>query len=380
MLTTSETLQRAKLALPLRKLRISDQYKVCRVDELSPVNREMLAEFLETHSDAVILIPLRQGLLPRAVRGSELRSSAASERRLDPDRLRHVVSAEELLSLVLDGVFEIESDAGFVSGPDAARSLGLLLPLSSGKRATEVARLSIEALEVYRGVRGLDAPALSARLYAYNRLPLGAQTVDNAKLERFLRKVEEAAVAGEKLCGVRFFRSETNQGWFFADFDSRKNRRERSYKLYVNPEPGALPEIFETAIGIGRRRGALSFKVGDRLTNVLRPDKFIFYYGSLDELQESAAELAAACRGVRVQATPFTASCTSDGFLTWGSDSLASTFYSPWMKRESFRLWITNRLACYLLAGSLAAEECAVDFALSRLQIDGIDTEHWQPC
>ena len=49
--------------------------------------------------------------------------------------------------------------------------------------------------------------------------------------------------------------------------------------------------------------------------------------------------------------------------------------------QESWRLWITNRLARALLAAraSPAAEIEPWQFALDRVRLEGVDTETWAP-
>ena len=56
-----------------------------------------------------------------------------------------------------------------------------------------------------------------------------------------------------------------------------------------------------------------------------------------------------------------------------------------WMGRESWRLWLTNRLANALLtakrtpASSSASSLRPWQYALERLRLEGVDTSSWTP-
>ena len=52
-----------------------------------------------------------------------------------------------------------------------------------------------------------------------------------------------------------------------------------------------------------------------------------------------------------------------------------------WQARESWRLWLTNRLTTALLAAHFS-DTTTVEpwqFALERLRLDGVDTDAWTP-
>jgi hypothetical protein len=67
--------------------------------------------------------------------------------------------------------------------------------------------------------------------------------------------------------------------------------------------------------------------------------------------------------------------------LSWGIDPPPEEQALPWLIRESWRLWVTNRLAVALIASS--TEDTANlepwRFALRRLQLEGVDTRSWTP-
>jgi hypothetical protein len=69
-----------------------------------------------------------------------------------------------------------------------------------------------------------------------------------------------------------------------------------------------------------------------------------------------------------------------DGLLSWGVDPPRSEHTLEWQERESWRLWLTNRLALALVGARLdggALEPWR--YALARVELEGVDTATWAP-
>jgi len=80
---------------------------------------------------------------------------------------------------------------------------------------------------------------------------------------------------------------------------------------------------------------------------------------------------------------PFTAALDDEGLLSWGVDPPASVQLLEWQPRESWRLWLTNRLANALLtakrAPATATQRSPWQYALDRVRLEGIDIDTWTP-
>ncbi len=114
---------------------------------------------------------------------------------------------------------------------------------------------------------------------------------------------------------------------------------------------------------------------------MLRPDKMVAYFSSYEDLMGTAEKLKEELAGCAGQGVPFTAELAGDGLLSWGVDPPAEEHGLPWLGRESWRLWVTNRLAVALIAASTggSANLEPWQFALRRLQLEGVDTRLWTP-
>jgi hypothetical protein len=152
-------------------------------------------------------------------------------------------------------------------------------------------------------------------------------------------------------------------------------------KLYVSPHPSSLPDAFSAWVGVSAAVDALAFKVGRSVRGLLRPDKMVLYFAGLDDLAEGAERLRRTLDGCPAQGVPFTAAISADGLLSWGTDPPRAAQTPLLTMGESWRLWITNRLARALLAAR-ASPSAAIEpwqFALDRVRLEGVDTETWAP-
>jgi hypothetical protein len=252
-----------------------------------------------------------------------------------------------------------------------------------------LARLSIDAVKYGQRSPIREVATLSARMYFYNRLPASPfwrrQFATRAAVAEHLG-LQRGAPTAEALRKSWWSPPAplTFEGW--TRWQSRSEQRVHqestpTYKLYVSPDMRFVREGFEATVHVLTRERAPSLKVGSDLYGLLRPDKIVAYFESLDHLQTTADRLRDELQGCPAHGVPFTAELTPDGLLSWGIDPPPGRPIPGWRERESWRLWVTNRLATALLAarttGPAAVEPW--QFALERLRADGVDPVTWIP-
>jgi hypothetical protein len=298
--------------------------------------------------------------------------------------------------LVADGILEAALDGGFVSGAGARE---LLAPAAAGPGRGRLAELSLDALR-YGARLALDDPlALSLRLYGYNQLPLtpawqrrlGAA----AAVESFLgigaggphRKLLDGAfLAAGRDAGWLSWRARkagpgAARGSFELDRTPGSGAAGTGFKLYVSPLPEAMPDLMGDLLSGLAAADARFFKVGSSAGGLLRPDKVVAYFPHFEALAAAAEPLARGLAGAPVQGVPFTSEIAGDGLLSWGVDPPAAdgSVPLPSLEGESWRLWLTHRLARALLQARAAAAAEPWRFALDRLDLEGVDTVTWTP-
>lgn len=289
--------------------------------------------------------------------------------------------------LVLDGVLEIEAAGGFVSGPRAHGEV-LETPLRAPRPATGVARLSDEALRRAQALPVDDPARLASWLYGFGTLPLSPAWLRRLpgwpEVER-LAGLDAAAAAGRRL--REHFHPTPTAGWMnwrharaslrHADADGSRP----AYKLYVSPPPAALADVAGPLVDLLVEREVAAMKLGRDARGVLRPDKVVVYFDEPAALHAFAADLEARISGCPAHGVPFTAALDDDGVLSWGVDPPRSARIPGWRGSESWRVWITERLARALhrtraVAGGTPEPRLA---ALDRIRVEGVDPDSWLP-
>jgi hypothetical protein len=287
--------------------------------------------------------------------------------------------------MVLDGVLAVDAGGELLYGP--AASAFVSPKRNESGRASALAALSRRALEYAEALDIADPTVLSARLYAYNHLPATPAwrqlLSDQTAVERWLGIRDGTAARLLERDWARVAPGEEAQPWI--SWQSRRAPYGQDsaavYKLYVSPACHALRATFEASAHVAATSAAFFLKVGSDVHGLLRPEKIVVYFREFADLQETAARLVERLKGCPAHGVPFTAEIAGAGLLSWGIDPAADHYSVPWLARESWRQRICNRLASALaLAGaSPAAEISATDFALDRLQMEGVDTETWAP-
>jgi hypothetical protein len=374
-----------------RDFRASPRYELVLFDRLSPGERETLAELRKDPSFYGVLRPgeASAGLGFKAVdRDTALLFLTLHEPGPLPGYVTEMLGAaapRTLARLVADGVLEIREGDGFVSGAAALALVEDGVRDRDGGEGGRLAVLSREALRYAQALEIGDPLRLSWRIYGFNRRPLTP----------VWRRLLPSAEAVERHLGIERGgrnRPALDRSWqpgkrgeFWLTWHARSGRSEGPergdavYKLYVSPAPESLEEGFGEILAALSASRAQQFKVGADAAGLLRPDKIVAYFPDFDRLSEAAGCLGDRLAGLPPHGVPFTAEIAGGGLLSWGADPPAaerSPLLGGW---ESWRLWLTNRLAVALVAARSEGVAEPWRFAIDRVRLEGVDTETWTP-
>lgn len=373
-----------------RPLRASPAYELVLYDRLPEAARSALAGLADDPGFYGVLRPLDEagGSLKSVDRDTALLFFTLREPGLLPSYVRAQLgeTAPRLVSrLVADDVLEIEIGGAFLSGAAALARLGG--EAGDGQRQGRIAAVSADALR-YGQSLPLDDPSLLAwRLYSFNRQPLTPawrrRLPTAAAVERYLG-IDRGGASRRALDGA--WSSLSLEGWLSWQNRSRTvetvgRSGGATWKLYVSPRPEALAESFSAVLAALTAARASQFKVGWDAGGLLRPDKIVSYFPSWERLAEAAGAVLERLEGVPAQGVPFTAEIGGDGLLSWGVDPPEAERSALGGGRESWRVWVAQRLAWSLLAARRAGEGGLEPwrFALERVRLEGVDTETWTP-
>jgi len=336
-------------------------------------------------------------LLPRAPGASGIKSVCHDTARLlrilaNGGRLPRSVeeslgerSNQTVAKLVLDGVLEIEQEGKFVCGPEACPVI--FANHSDSEPQSVLSRLSQSALQYGQALEIDDASCLSGRLYCYNRIPLTPYWARRLPSEDSVFDFLGVSALNRKGILKNWTLSERRDSsdgwlhWWSRRHSSALPETNRGYKLYVSPQPDALPTAFGAVVEVLDDSAAHSFKVGCDPIGILRPDKLVIYFRDFKTLEQTACELSIRLSDCPAQGAPFTAAFGDDGLLSWGIDPLPEKAVFRGRGPESWRLWVTNRLAAALALARKAPWSGIQpwQFALERLRLDDVDTLTWAP-
>jgi hypothetical protein len=284
------------------------------------------------------------------------------------------LAPERLAALVLDGVLEIDGPQGFVCGPAAYAAAGGSGPAPApGGR---LAAMSRAALDYAERLRLPSVDALTARLYAYHRIPFSPRWARAYPDPEAVREV-----LPRRLLATHWSGPAGGEQQYWLSWSPRRGTRPPGglpYKLYVSPRIEDLPEVLPPIVAALAAAGAPRFKIGSDAAGLLRPDKIVVYLRDAQETAAVAAAVADAVTGTPAHGVPFSAELAGDGVISWGGDPPRDA--GPAGRRaESWRLSVCRRLAEHLVAAAAVPGVRPADFALARLALDGVDVASFAP-
>jgi hypothetical protein len=380
-------------------LRANPNYELVLYDRLTSSQQTCLHDLLKEPDFYGILRPLNAyetGLGIKSVCcNTALLYLTLQQAGTIPTYLRNIYqdnTEEFIYQLVIDNILQVENQGKFVSGIKAIS----LFPsrhqinhdqlLGTGK----IAQLSLNALKYAQALAIDDSSKLSARLYFYNRFPITPKLLhlypSEIEIAEYLQ-ISSYHLAG-KLLQKHWREATSTQGDDFwrtwkslENLESLNSQEKATYKLYISPRFEALGEVFPTLVQIFTELQVPQFKVGGKqIAGLLRSDKIIAYFGDFDSLKKTADLIMTSLPNIPSQGVPFTSELDENGLLSWGIDPPSNEQALKWQERESWRVWLTNRLAIGIMSAKNAHSSLEPwQFALYRLQQEGVDSKTWQP-
>jgi hypothetical protein len=327
----------------------------------SPTNE--FSQFQEKSKFSAIIRSKSSGEGKRICSETENLLMSLKERGTIPKDLFDSSDLEVVLArFVLDDIIRILWNGQFVGGPSAWSALfeDKFPELESSSC------LSTAALRYAQALRLKDALQLSRRLYTYNCVPITYS---------WRKRIPDCKAVLQFIGWNATEKHLTHsRGWLAWQAKNWKWQQDKPlYKLYLSPQIIALEDCWQKAIPIFNRSNAVGLKIGADAYGLLRPDKIVAHFESQDSLMETADELGKELHNFPGQGVPFSAALDKIGLLSWGIDL-------PSANQESWRSWITYRLSTAIIAASrvdLPIEPW--QYAMGRLQLEGINTQDWTP-
>lgn len=366
--------------------RVNPEYELVRLEQLSAEHQQPLSALRQDPSfHGVLRSRSATGLSTKAVSRdtAALLDALTQPGRLPQNALSDSGAELAITQLLWDGILQIARGAEWICGPAVCSPAASLSTQPHGA----LADLSLQALQHAAALGAGNALELSAHLYRYNTVPLTPQ---------WLRRIPDHNVVQEYLqiqAGGRN-RRELDREWTHVPLTAEQSAwlgwtsrtisisaKTTTYKLYLSPLACRLREAFRVWLGAVTAAGAFHFKLGSNVRGLLRPDKMVAYFGDRSALEEAAELIAQELSGCPAQGVPFTAELNCGALMSWGSDPPTEEAVPPWLRRQSWRQWVCNRLGAALAVAKHYESDAMLSwrFALERLRLDGVDVGNWAP-
>lgn len=371
------------------RFRANPDYELVLLDCFSENEQKLMAGLSRDPECYGVLRPKTSKLTIKAVsRDTALLFFTLEQPKPLPQYLENMLGHkfnDAIAQMVLDGILQIEVDGCMLCGPAAHAQIAAGGTIESARNA--VAALSVRALQYAEKLQLDDAAVLANRLYLYNSTPASASwrslLQDATAVRRYLGIGTGPGSAVLDRLWTRIDPESSKAPWiaWAGPQQEALNHPATTYKLYISPAPAELPRVFQATAEVIAHSHSIHVKVGSDVHGLLRPDKMVAYFTRLDDLHETAERLIGRLLPCAAQGVPFTSEIAGDGLLSWGADPPTDSTTVPWLKRQSWRFWITNRLAAALVYGRCSLDEdiSGWKFALDRLRLDGINPETWAP-
>jgi hypothetical protein len=299
----------------------------------------------------------------------------------------HSLSDDELYEniqlLLYESILEIKSGEEFLSGIAAADLF--VKPSTDTTLLSHLSALSHFAIAYALNLRNIEMDELTGKLYAFNTCPALPDRFSELAADGAVRKLLEVdaqtdhAMLLKKDWWTSIDDDEKQTAWLYWQ---RKNLREfkfsdyPNYKLYLSPSIQHFKETFVKCIPVLNSSAAIAFKTGKDLSNLLRPDKFVVYFKSLEDLQSAVAMLVPVLSGIPAHGVPFTEQLDDAGLLSWGIDPPQHPGESV-----SWRSWITQQVARFISQSQSSPLNVKqkIKFVEQRLAMEGISAVTWKP-
>ncbi len=290
--------------------------------------------------------------------------------------------------LVLEGVLEISFGRSYVSGVEAFEALFEDAAQARWTGTGRLAELSLEALRHGARIGIESADTLAARMYFHNRIPATRRWLDLWPDSQAVTEYLDIAPGGAlRLSLLSSFRPSDSQSatddwlvWHRRGRGSQKRTGGKRYKIYVSPVPEDFRAAFHLVVRLLPSSEAASFKIGPNAHGLLRPDKMIVYFDSLEDSESFSRRLLLEMAGIRAHGVPFTGQIDAPGLVSWGLDPPRDGFPGGTYVDDSWRIRVCNRLAAALLpAKRSAGRHESWEYALAAAWLAGVDPRTWTP-
>ncbi|HEY2720364.1 MAG TPA: hypothetical protein VGI82_01480 [Chitinophagaceae bacterium] len=294
-----------------------------------------------------------------------------------------------IVRLVIDQILEVKWNGNFVSGVHATEAIFGSRLYGDRNFPNFISILSNQAIEYALHFDNAEMRMISNKLYTYHTTPWDSSAKRNFNKVKDIRDFVFSGSPGSLFSILNRDWALINDpakdywlGWNRKDFSGTSSSRADMtiYKLYISPLIEDLPKAMSISLPLLTSSNAFSFKVGNSIQGLLRPDKIVAYFDDKSSLLQVAEELKEKLKDCKAQGVPFTAQIDDDGILSWGADPPGYIVLEA-IEGGSWRCKVTDQIALAITQAKSEKleDDQAIDFIGSKLFLADIDVYDWAP-
>ncbi|HNP24357.1 MAG TPA: hypothetical protein PKM63_18960 [Panacibacter sp.] len=367
-----------------RRFRTTESFQLTEWNQLTDNDRTMLLTVADVGDIYGLFISLSPGSTTQIIAGRE--SALIFLHCKDYFHLPNFVLSQPygkyenlVAELVLNDILALQYQETYISGSKAAPLIFGSEWLERQSSPGKLSLLSANAIRYCFHLKNETVKSLGNKLYTFNVIPM------DKSHEKYLSSVSAVSdflfthFPENNTLSDNWTLNRERRYWFSWSRNKSIPQQKygetvNTYKLYLSPMPEATASLFNIAVPVLTRSGAGSFKIGQTMNGLLRPDKMVAYFENRDDLLLAANELEALCANTPAHGVPFTTQFDKNGLISFGIDFQASR-----KQGYSWRTWITDMLASIILQAKM--ENLEIDLLLEyikvRLFIANVDISNW---
>lgn len=286
-----------------------------------------------------------------------------------------------IAKLVSDEILSIKTEEGFVSGADAGKCLFKTETDATANTKNFLSQLSEKAIAFALKYKNVDQSFIATSLYTFNTLPiLNAERIND--VERFLGIGLNTPLEKELL--KEWIKHPPTKSYNWIMWSRRQETATThvsvTYKLYVSPALFCFKEVFAKTVSLLSASNAFGFKTGADHNGLARPDKFIIYFSSYNDMLITAKKLKKMLTGYAVHGVPFTAQLDDNGLISWGIDPPSDEVIQQ-LEGGSWRAGVAEKISAAIThaAANNISEDKIINHIQQKMLTERIDPSTWTP-
>ncbi|MDB5007776.1 MAG: hypothetical protein JWP45_2169 [Mucilaginibacter sp.] len=281
-------------------------------------------------------------------------------------------AVQGVIGMVYDNILQIQTASGAFEGGSNCESVWKLVNShnSVDRPLHPLSKLSCDAISYAFHAAHLDENAITNRLYGFNTYPHIMNTTQVNP-----SKINDTDTRLRNIVKERNYHFHDSGYWLNWRHTNCVGFSQLHYKLYISPCLQSTHEVFRTIAEMCFNFLVPAFKIGKGVHGMLRPDKLVLYFQSMEAMLSVANELRHSLNGVDAQGVPFTNPTDTGALISWAIEPNAISVNYEGV--TSWRMYVSKCISRSMKLSAFMYGDHSVASVLKRIRLNGIEPDNW---